>query len=354
LSADLTGSGRTVLKGTFGRYSDDFTEFFLQNFSPLSLTTTTYRWHDLNGNNRYDPGEVNLSPSGPDFLSVTGGTTGSSSFRVPYSYEGTVSLEHQIGNSTAMRLLYVRTTTVHDIQIVNTLRPYSAYNVPIVRGDPGPDGVLGTPDDGGSVTLYDYDPAYRGGQFVNNEYENRDSAHSDHNNSMELSLTRRPASWISGRMSFLATKHHRWLIGIPQSPNDNLFNIDNTWEWSYRASGTAKAPLGFNASAVFSISSGTPGQRTYLFRSSPQSGTLTVPLEPFGTETGPARADLDLRAAKEFNAGKGRRFEVAVDLFNALNANAAWASTYASGPTFGYATTIASPRVARVGRKFTF
>ena len=37
--------------------------------------------------------------------------------------------------------------------------PNSAYDIPVTRQDPGPDGKLGTADDGGLVTVYDYEPA---------------------------------------------------------------------------------------------------------------------------------------------------------------------------------------------------
>jgi hypothetical protein len=252
------------------------------------------------------------------------------------------------------RALYVYTTTKRDLQIINALRPYSAYNLSISRQDPGSDGVLGTADDGGNVTLYDYDPAFRGTQFVSNQYANRDTAHNDHHHSLEIGLTKRPTTWISGETSFLATKHHRWLTGIPQSPNDDAFNLDETWEVSFRASGSVKGPHGVNGSAVFNVINGAPGQRTYLFRSLPQSGTLTLRLEPFGTQRGPARSNLNLRGAKSFVLSKGRRFDVSLDLFNALNANAGWVATYQSGPTFGYVTSLASPRAARFGAAFSF
>jgi len=354
VSYDLTGNGRTAIKGTFGGYSDDYTEFFLQSFSPLALTTTTYRWHDLNADKLYQAGEVNLATNGPDFLSVSGGTTSTSPFRLPYSYEATGAVEHQIGSSISTRVLYVYTTTTRDLQIINALRPYSVYDQSIVRQDPGADGVLGTTDDGGNVTLYDYQPAFRGTQFVSNQYANRDNAHNDHHHSLEIGLTKRSTSRIAGETAFLATKHHRWLTGIPQSPNDNYFNLDETWEVSYRASGSVRGPHGINASAVFNVFNGTPGQRTYLFRNLPQSGTLTLRLEPFGSQRGPARSNLNLRGAKSFVLTKGRRFDVSLDLFNALNANAGWATTYASGPTFGYVTSLASPRVARFGAAFSF
>src|SRR2546427_3514187 len=353
MSYDLTGSGRTAVKGGFGGYSDDFTEFFLQRFGPLAQIRTTYRWHDLNGNKRYEPGEVNLDPNGTDFLSVSGGNIAPSSFRIPYSYEATAAIEHQIGSSMAVRGLYVYTTTKDELEIINPLRPYSAYNIPIVRQDPGPDGVLGTADDGGLVTLYDYDPAYRGNQFVSNHYANRDSAHNDYHHSLEIGLTKRSTTWLSGQTSFLATKHHRWVTGYPQSPNDKYFPLDETWEVSYRAAGTATGPHRFNASAVFSILDGAPGQRTYLFRSLPQTGTLTMPMEPFGTRRGPVRSNLDLRVGKAFVFARGPRFDVSLDLFNALNSNSAWATTYQSGPTFGYWNTIASPHVARFGVHFS-
>ena len=354
MSYDVTGSGRTAIKGGFGGYSDDFTEFFLQRFGALNLITTTWRWHDLNGDKRYGPGEVNLDPNGTDFLSVSGGNQAPSSFKLPYTYEATAALEHQIGSSMAVRALYVYTTTKDELEMINPLRPYSAFNIPIVRQDPGPDGVLGTAADGSPVTLYDYDPAYRGSKFVSNQWGNRNGAHNDHHHSLEIGLTKRSTGWLSGQTMFLATKHHRWITGYPQSPNDLNFPIDDTWEISYRAAGYATGPHRFTASAVFSVLNGAPGQRTYLFRNLAQLGTLTVPMEPFGARRGPIRSDLDLRVAKAFVFERGPRFDVSLDLFNALNSNAAWATTYQSGPTFGYATTIASPRVARFGVAFSF
>ena len=36
---------------------------------------------------------------------------------------------------------------------MNNFRPYEAYNIPVTNRDPGPDGRVGTADDGGLVTL---------------------------------------------------------------------------------------------------------------------------------------------------------------------------------------------------------
>ena len=37
-----------------------------------AIANAVYRWHDLNGNLDYDPGEVNLDRNGPDFVETVG------------------------------------------------------------------------------------------------------------------------------------------------------------------------------------------------------------------------------------------------------------------------------------------
>ena len=349
------GDGKTAVKSTYGRYNYIINEFFSTPFSPASQTTTTYRWHDLNNDKLYEPGEVNLNSNGPDFLSVTGNQTpNTSAFRLPYTHEVTASLEREIRPALSGRVLYVFKKTVDDYQSVNSARPYGAYDVPVTRADPGPDGRAGTADDGGLVTLYDYNPAYRGSQFVVNQYVNRSSDHNDHANSLELSVNKRATGRWSGQTSLLATKNYRWVVGVPQSPNDLFFPLDETWDLTYRLAGTYRTPFGVDVSTLYLLLSGATGQRTYLFRSLPQSGTLSLRLEPFGAERGPLRTALNLRASKTFALNKSRRIHVSVDALNLLNSNAAWTSDYTSGPTFGYATLISSPRVARIGAAFSF
>ena len=70
---DLTGDGKTVIKGGYGR----FVALRLPNnttaVDPNKSVITTYVWRDLNGNRNYDPGEVNLDPDGPDFVANNAG-----------------------------------------------------------------------------------------------------------------------------------------------------------------------------------------------------------------------------------------------------------------------------------------
>jgi len=364
---DLTGDGKTVVKGTYGRYNYVLPSNYATNFSLIGQVITTFRWHDLNLDKKYQPGEVNLDPNGPDFVSVAGNQGRDTSaivnpdLQLPRTHEVTASVEREVTPSLSVRGLYVYKLTASDYQAVNIARPFGVYNIPISRQDPGPDGVTGTADDGGVITLYDYDPAYRGAKFVVNEYQNRPSNRNDHTNSIEFTLNKRQQGKWSGETSFLATKYHRYIVGIPQSPNDQVFDLDTTWELTYRLAGTFRAPYGIDLSGFYTAFNGVVGQRTYLFRSLPQLGTFNMRMEPFGAERGPVRSNVNVRAAKAFALARGRQLKAEVDVVNVFNSNAPWAITYTSGPTFGYVNagsgvggSLTPPRVLRFGATFSF
>ena len=64
---DVTGDGRSVIKGGYGRFVHlRSTGAEINNFNKNGQRTMTYDWRDLNGNRDYDPGEVNLDPNGGD------------------------------------------------------------------------------------------------------------------------------------------------------------------------------------------------------------------------------------------------------------------------------------------------
>ena len=362
---DVTGDGKTVVKGTYGWFNELLADGFANAYNPNTQTSTTYRWHDLNNDKLYQPGEVDLSLSGLDFVSVTGGST---TFRYPglkkpYAQEVTASLEREFPGAMSVRALYVYQTEAQSVVTVNVFRPYSAYSIPIVRTDPGPDGLYKTADDGGTVTLYDYTAAYRGGAFVRNENRNADTAHVDHFNSFELTLIKRPthSRWFA-TTAFLMTKNHRFLTKVIQSPNDELFNLDQTWDWNYRLAGAYRAAGNVNISSLYTLTIGKAGQRVYLFRQvdpnggAPISntGNLTQRLEPFGASRGPLRANWNLKVSKDFSLSNGRKLSPQFDILNVLNSNPSWNTSYVSGPTYGQVTSVQPPRIARFGLAFEF
>src|SRR5262249_55984158 len=141
----VSGNGKTVIKGTYGQfYSDLQANTYGLNFQPTSVQTFAYRWHDLNNDRNYEPGEVNLDPNGADFLSVSGGTSSivNPNLRLTRTDESSGSVERQLGQGFAIRGLYVYKRVVDAFQTINTLRPLSVWNQTFTRKDPGPDGIV--------------------------------------------------------------------------------------------------------------------------------------------------------------------------------------------------------------------
>lgn len=363
-SWDVAGNGKTVVKATYGLFNWAPTEDFAGNFNQNTLTTTVFRWRDVDGNNDYTPGEVNLNVNGADFISVSGATNNvvNANLREAKTHEVSLGLERELMANFSARLLYVYKLVLDQNSAVNVLRPYGAYNIPITRRDPGPDGILNNADDGGKVTFYDYDAAYRGSAFVQTQWVNRPDGRNDYYNSLEMTLNKRMSNRWDALVSFGATRNHRWLVDTPQSPNDEFFPLDQTWDWQFKLIGSYQLPYGLNASAFFQSLAGDPQQRTYVFRAADPDGgtplrqqtTVTLPLEEYGARRKPTLNTLNLRASKRWSLHHGQRFQVDFDLFNALNQNSATTISTVSGPTFGAISVIVPPRVARFGVTYGF
>jgi len=236
-----------------------------------------------------------------------------------------------------------------------------SYDIVLTRRDPGPDGNLGTADDAGSVKIYDYNAALSGPTFVANEQLNRPSDRSDTYHTMEFTLNKRSVGAWGASTSFTMTKNHRFLVGISTSPNDDYFPIDDTWTWGYKVSGSYRLPYDLALSGVFDVQPGLKGQRTYIFRSADpdrgtplrQLSTVTLRLEPFGTETGPVRPAANIRLSKFLKLRHGS-LQFSLDALNAFNTNAFWDMSFASGPNFGYGTAFTSPRALQFGAAYEF
>ena len=366
---DVAGNGKSVVKATYGWYNYRVSAAgFVSIFNKVRPQATTYRWSDPDGNNDYTPGEINLSLTGGDFITTTGGNTNRANLglKQPHTHEVTASFERELRGESSVRLLYVFKKTVDDWEAVNPLRPYDAYNVPITRRDPGPDGLVATlADNGPAVTFYDYDAAFRGATFVAAQFQTR--VNDDHFNTGEITFTKRRSDRWSVITSFTATKNNRWIDAIAESPNDLYFPIDETLEWAFKLAGSYMLPARIEASALYDIFNGDRGQRTYLFGATDPDGgtplrslsTLNLRLEPFGEREGPARHNLNFRVGRAFEVGRGKRLRLELDALNALNTNVAWGRgvpglSFASGPTFGYATQIVAPRIFRLGVAFSF
>jgi hypothetical protein len=333
------------------------------NFNPNAAYSNTYLWHDLNNSKDYDTGEVNLSLSGPDFVS-----TGSPTFamlnpdlKLALVREFTASAEHELREGMSVRGLYLRRIDGNRNASVSLLRPYEIYNIPLRRKDPGPDGVVGNADDGGFVTIYDYDAKYRPASFTVNQTRNAPSTvPNNYVQAFEVAFAKRQRSLWAATVSFSANnaRAYTWI----QNPNQEPFATSNTWTWNSKINGNVTLPHDISLGGIVEILSGPQGRRTYIFRAADPLGgpalvgltTITLNMEPAGSRKEPAYALVNLRVGKAFAIGGARKLRVSLDALNLMNSNAVLAVSYASGPTFGDVTDAVPPRNLKLGVSYSF
>ncbi len=361
LAWDVKGTGRTLVKATYGWFNPEGS--LASTYDKNGSSTTTYKWTDLNGNHKFDPGETNLSLTGPDFISTTSAANNilNPDLKLPHVHEITATFEQELAPGMAIRGLYLFRGNGDQYSSVNTLRPLSIFTALVARRDPGPDGVPGTADDGAPITLYDYTAAFKSSAFVANQNVNRPDGRADYSQSFELGVNRRLSQAFSLTAAYTATKNHIWRVGVLTSPNDDYFPLDTTWSWNSKISGNVNLPRDVVLGVISEIFSAPRGQRTYVFRSTadasgpalPGQTSITLPLEPAGAQQEQAYMVMNVRAAKSVKVSS-RSLQVSVDVLNVLDSNAVKAASYVSGPAFRDVTDIVAARQIRLGVQFHF
>lgn len=354
----------SVAKASFGQYNDLYRDADVGNFNGNSQSDVIFRWTDPNNDHKYNPGEVNLALNGPDFISITAASNRkvNPDLRQPLTTEATASFERELMSNLGARVGYVYRQRIDTYTFagVNVLRPRSAYNIPLTRRDPGPDGILGSPDDGGNVTLYDYSAAYRGAAFVRNVQVNADTVEKYH--TLEAAINRRlVGKWMASASGFIV-KNHRWLEKDFATPNDDPFPLDQTWGWGMNLSGMYRLPADIRLAVFLQAKNGVRGQRTTRFTAVDPDGGLrltqlasvTLRMEEYGAQSTPAITSANLRISKDLAMGRGRRIAFDVDLFNALNSGVPTNIVWLSGPSYGAINEVLSARIVRFGMRVSF
>jgi outer membrane receptor protein involved in Fe transport len=355
LSLPLGSSNRTVVKATYGWYNFATQGNYADPYNPNAAATTTYRWNDLNGNRDFNDGELGT------FVSATGASASAINpdLKQPKTHEATASLETQIASNFSARASYVYRREVDRYQNVNVLRPYEAYSVAIPNVDPGPDGVRGTADDGGPITVYDYAAEYAGSAFVRNMDVNTDGYENSYH-SIEVAAQKRMSNKWQLVTSFLATYVDEWRSdtalttpdGIPESPNQDYFPKAQYWEWAFKLAGSYDLPWGLQAAGTFTSQSGSVWGRDVRF-TAPRISAVIIRVEDPAARRLPTQNILNLRLEKRQKIGPGTA-AFQLDVFNVTNTNVETGVTARSGASFGQITGIIPPRIARLGVSYTF
>ncbi len=354
---DLTGDGKTVLKGNYG--------FFWHNpgvdVSSLANPNTTakagtYSWNDANGDRKWQPGEEGATPTS---LVLKGAVSLDPNIKSPYTHEASLFLERQVGESIGIRTGFVYKTE-DDLLSSATVgtyqpgRPLSAYSVPFPFTDIGADGLSGTSDDR-QITLLGM-PTSQGGNFPTNAVVmNLLDAYGAFK-TVEASVTKRHGNRWSGQIGFGYTWTTNFPEGYPQNPNRP--GVYDRTGWGLKALGSYDAPYGFRITPLLRHQSGVQFARQISVPASAATAFgLTLPASTYYAEDASARREdniwvFDVRAEKTLNLTSRMKIRAFLDLFNITNSHASEAITRTTGANFLRPAAILAPRTARLGFRF--
>jgi hypothetical protein len=382
---DVFGNGKTVIKGSFGKYNWTPGDDFGSPFNPNTTSVSTYKWTSatctellaLAGKCDYVPGTVNLNPNGPDFQSVLGGSNGATvklsnsvlnpNLKEQYSLNYQLFVERELGPGLSARVGYTYIQNQNTWLQIPSLVPSSGWTIPYTVYDGGPTvaSCFSTtpgkcPAVGAPITIYDMDAAYKGATYSQTMYVNRTDG--DRFGTIEATVIKRPGSgkW-NVLASYTTTKNHNFINGnngnnaaapIQTNPNQLYFPLDTTWPYQARVTGNYRLPFNFDVSGTLNVYNGLRGQRTETYVL-PNAGSITIPVEPFGATEGPVRDLVNLRIAWRLKGQRGT-FRPNLEILNATNSAAPWSVTFTSGPRYGFYNNIDTPRVVRFGAIYEF
>jgi Carboxypeptidase regulatory-like domain len=361
---DLTGTGKTVVKGFYGRFYFNSTDIVADNENPVGDARLRFRMTDLNGNRLLD---------GPQELGVFLQTVGGAGFvRVdpnlerPYGEEVSGHFEQEVFTGLTARASYVYKNVRNDWGEVDIAR-IGEYTREQQVIDNGVDGVRGTEDDR-TLTLLDLS---RTGLPTDRMWTNPEGYTSDYH-TVEAALNRRfrdnwmlltsfGYTWLSQNNGVTSTTTAVDSIGLSKTfnwpPNQRMFGDggrEHTSIWNYKLIGRYVLPYSLGVSGSYKLQSGRQWGRTI---SAPltNAGSQTVRVEPVDARRAPNVGIFDVRVDKSFSLpGRAGKVTAMVDVFNLTNSNTVTNFRITTGATFQEVLAILDPRILRFGVRYEF
>jgi len=401
---DVFGDGKTAIKGQLGRYVGLVSWVMSKNFNPQSaiVTSTNRSWGDSNGNLIPDCDLRNPNGNGEcgpmankNFGQQVIATTPDPNWiqgwgKRPYSWAGSVAVERQLANGVALTAGFYRTVFGNFTVTRNTAvtpADFSPYCITAPNDSRLPGGVSGSQICG----LYDVNPD-KFGQVTNvvTLASNYGKA-SEYYNGVDVNLVARlprginvSGGWnIGNSISLLSTwpgvttsksnqcvlvnspqdLHYQVLSGVATgcesgNPYQNLVKINGSvpLPWSLQAAAVYQSIPGPNYGAIYTA---TNAQIAPSLGRNLSGGVQTVQLDllqPLSQYFDYRINQLDLRLSKIFRSG-GRKFQLNVDAYNALNGSyALWTNNNygANGATWQRPTSTFDARLVKFGIQYDF
>jgi Carboxypeptidase regulatory-like domain len=353
ITFDLTGNGRTVLKGNYGLYWHNPGAAVADTGNPNTADkAATYSWTDANGDRRWQPGEEGATPVS---ATLEGTISVDPDIKAPYSHEASIWIERQLTDAMGVRTGFVYKTEDDLIQTYQAFRTPDLFTVPFDVTDNGPDGRAGTGDES-TIVMYGMPSSRASTNPADNVVLNTDRY--SRYKTFEVSMNKRYAN----RWSASIGGSHTWLTDFPSAlaPNNpNLPGVEDRSTWQFKATASYDAMWGIRLSPVLRHQSGVNFARTIaipsrsgLITTSGSGARATAYVEPANANREDNIWVFDVRAEKTVNLVGRLRSRLFLDVFNITNSHASETISRATGLSYLKPSAILAPRVARLGFRF--
>jgi hypothetical protein len=354
---DVTGKAKTLLKTSYNRYYWQLWTGLGSQASTAGDRIYTYQWNDLNNDKQFQQGEQGslLSVSDPS----TNPVTIDKNLKPALTDEITAGFSQELMPNLVINASFIYRKDRHLNWKINPGISPSDYTA-VTGTDPGPDGKLGTADDGGNLTFYSLDPSKT--KLSPNFITNRPGFSQEYEG-VEIQAVRRFTSRLQAVGSYThGVQKENYGAGSFQNPQDIPF-LDGTRIAGSRPNivkieGSYSLPHNLYLSGTYQYSSGLNFTRTVnalsaLGRSLPQ-GNVAILSGPRNSQSYPGLNLLDMRLGYDLPLGEHRKASFSLDVFNLLNLNKVDSQQVISGATYGQVLDFIPPRVVRLGLKFFF
>jgi len=368
-SYDMTGNGRTALKGSYSRYGLQVGIDRVTRVNPLSNSSQDCAWTDPNRDGKFQSSELGTCPG---FASISTFYPDADGPGWPYSDEVTAGVEHQVMRDMRVGAMYYYRTNRDQLGVRNLAVPTSAYTPFNATIPGGPNGAT-------TLTVYNLNPAFNGLQnnildndpYLDTKYtgiEFTANKRFSRNWQMVAGLTigKNTGGLNSGGTNPGQTDSAT-LAGFSggdlNDPNNTRFSngiIGNDSEVAFRLSGSYRLPWSIDLAGSLISNSGYPYVSTYSLSRAAAAPTVnltrasqTVFLSERGEERYPSVTMVDLRISRPIKFGT-RQFNPQLDIFNIGNAATVVRYNPSVGSTYLAPGEILAPRIIRVGFSIDF
>jgi hypothetical protein len=353
-SFDVTGDGKTVLKGYYGRFYVNVADA-LYDVNPVGPGLEHYEFLDPNANGLYDgPSELGrlLGRAG------AGLTTVNSDMIPAFADEIDVSIERELAVDTSLRVSFVRKSFQHAFGSFNPAQVTQLLEAPIPCGDEvfpcPPNPFTGEP----LALLRVADPV------VETVYDNFPGADYDYD-TLQLAARRR----FSGRFFAQGSFDYQWRkeilqanAGIStlrdggqfyQNHNAEVDYLQPSTNWQAKLLARYVFPADVAVSANVRHQSGGPWAPVES-ANIPGSGNQPFFLENVDRHRSENVTLVDVRVEKSFRIGDRHRVTGMLDVYNLTNGNSELIFNLRPGPEFRNIIAALEPRTIEIGIRWQF